>query len=126
MNLNIPNLIDGQGIVDLADLVLGRIKNAPWFPYDTGHLKNDSTIVEYFPNGINGFSIVFDANEDPSYGANYIPFLEYGTNPHFIHFVNRGFSIYHPGSNKHVGFIRVKSYGLALKTIAETLGGTTK
>jgi hypothetical protein len=54
----------------------------------------------------------------------YIPFLEFGTNPQFIPFAfGRNQIVYHPGSNKHLGFIRNKSSVTATEFIAKELNG---
>lgn len=88
------------------------IKEATWFPYKTGHLKFDATSGKLLNSTT--YVITFDSSI-----AEYIPYLEEGTDPHNI---PRAFGRdlpfgtsgrfngkFHPGSTKHVGFIKDKS-----------------
>lgn len=95
-----------------GDYVLALIKNASWFPYRTGTLKFHAT--QGFLLNKNCYVIHFDSTVAP-----YIQYLEEGTRPHDI---PRAFGYplpfgiggrfdgkFHPGSTKHVGFIKDKS-----------------
>jgi hypothetical protein len=106
--------INGKSMVLVMHGALFAIKYASWFPLDTANLRENATYLS--PDG---FSIVFDEQK-----AHYIPFLEFGTNPHFIPFAfGRNQIVYHPGSNKHLGFIRNKSSVTATEFIAKELNG---
>lgn len=106
--------INGKSMVMVMAGTLNAIKYAPWFPLDTGNLRENATKLS--PDG---FSIVFDEVAAP-----YIPYLEGGTNPHFIPFAfGRNIIVYHPGSAKHRGFIKNKSSVTAAEFIAKELNG---
>lgn len=115
---------------------LKAIKTAPWFPYKSGNLKFNATRGEKLDD--NTFVITFDSTI-----ANYIQYLEEGTQPHDIPFafVGKGnwkwwypykdgvpflFGMggrfdgkFHPGSTKHKGFISEKSVDLCTKIVSE-------
>lgn len=96
----------------LGNNVLSLIKKQTWFPYKSGKLKFEATKG----NMINSFTymITFDSTVAP-----YIDALEDGSKPHDIPRAfgrDLPFGIggrfngkFHPGSNKHKGFISVKS-----------------
>lgn len=110
----------------LGNEVTDLIKRQPWFPYQTGHLKFDATKGALFD--VNTYRIHFDSSIAP-----YISFLEEGTDPHDIpHAFGRPlpFGIggrfdgkFHPGSKKHVGFIKDKSVGTIVQYIQSVYGG---
>lgn len=116
-NFNLESL--GNEVTDL-------IKRQPWFPYATGHLKFDATKGAMMDS--NTYQIQFDSSIAP-----YIPFLEEGTEPHDI---PRAFGRplpfgiggrfdgkFHPGSKKHVGFIKDKSVTTIVNYIQSMYGG---
>lgn len=101
---------------DLEKEVLKAVRYQKDFPVRTGHLREDATSSFSHENG---FDIVFDSQKAP-----YIDFLEYGTKPHLIpNAFGRGINVMHPGSKKHVGFIRNKSVKTAINKICELTGG---
>ncbi len=105
-----------------GDNILKTIKSATYFPYKTGHLRDDATSG----NMINGttYLIKFDSSIAP-----YVQYLEEGTSAHDI-FNAFGFALgnnpqnkivsktfgyggrfdgfFHPGSTKHYHFIQDK------------------
>lgn len=106
--------INGKSMVMVMAGTLYEVKYSRWFPLDTGNLRENATYLS--PDG---FSIVFDEQKAP-----YIPFLEYGTSPHYIpNAFGRGIIVYHPGSTKHKGFIQNKSSETAARFIAKELNG---
>ena len=102
--------------------VLRTIKGASFFPYKTGHLRDDATSGDMINS--NTFLIKFDGDIAP-----YIQYLEEGTTAHDI-FNAFGFALgnnpkgiiisetfgyggrfdgkFHPGSTKHYHFIQDK------------------
>ena len=101
---------------ELSKIVLDNIRESSWFPFKTGNLKWRAT---YIVPQKNGFDIVFSLKK-----AFYIDFLEYGTKPHLIpNAFGRGITVMHPGSRKHVGFIRVKSVNSTIQSIIQYTGG---
>ena len=102
--------------------VLRTIKSATYFPYKTGHLRDDATWGDMINNKT--FLIKFDSDIAP-----YIQYLEEGTTAHDI-FNAFGFALgnnpkgiiisetfgyggrfngfFHPGSTKHYHFIQDK------------------
>jgi len=86
------------------------IKDAPYFPVDTGTLKNHATSMS--PTS-DGYVITFDGKIAP-----YVEYLEEGTRPHLILPKNGKYlvfkkngklifttEVHHPGSTKRKGFI---------------------
>lgn len=101
---------------DMEREVLNSVRQMNEFPFRTGHLKWDAT---YSLSRIDGFDIVFDTRI-----AHYINFLEYGTKPHLIsNAFGREVSVMHPGSRKHVGFIKNKAVNAAIQRICILTGG---
>ena len=95
---------------------LDAVRNMKEFPFKTGHLKWDAT---YSISKKDGFCVVFDTTKAP-----YINFLEYGTKKHLIsNAFGRGITIMHPGSKKHVGFIKQKAVKAAIDEICRFTGG---
>ena len=106
--------------------VLRTIKSAAYFPYKTGHLRDDATSGDMINS--NTYLIKFNGGSLPE-GAPYLQFLEEGTDPHDI-FNAFGFALgnnpkgiiisetfgyggrfngfFHPGSTKHYHFIQDK------------------
>lgn len=113
----------------LGTQVTAYIKRQTWFPYKTGRLKFEATKGQMLDPTT--FRIHFDSSVAP-----YIPFLEEGTDPHNI---PRAFGrplpfgtygrfngMFHPGSKKHVGFIREKSVNAIVSYIAAIYGGVVE
>lgn len=113
-------------LTELGNEVTDLIKRQPWFPYQSGHLKFDATKGAPLDNTT--YRIHFDSSVAP-----YIPYLEEGTDPHDI---PRAFGRplpfgiggrfdgkFHPGSRKHVGFIKDKSVGTIVQYIQSVYGG---
>lgn len=111
---------------ELGNEVTDLIKRQPWFPYKSGHLKFDATKGHLLEPTI--YCIKFDSSVAP-----YIPYLEEGTDPHDI---PRAFGRplpfgiggrfdgkFHPGSKKHVGFIKDKSVNTIVQYIQSRYGG---
>ena len=106
--------------VDAATIgndVLNLIKSAPWFPYKTGNLKFNATRGEQLTP--NTYRIVFDTTVAP-----YIEYLEEGTNPYPFGTSGRFNGKFHPGSNKHKGFISNKAVNTIVEHICNAYGGT--
>lgn len=110
----------------LGDEVTRRIKQASWFPYKTGKLKFEATQGRMYES--NTYRIHFDSSIAP-----YVQYLEEGTEPHDI---PRAFGKplpfgiggrfngkFHPGSKKHVGFIKEKCVKTIVSYIAMQYGG---
>lgn len=122
-----------------GESITQMIKNASWFPFKSGKLKFNATsgmMISY-----DTYRIHFNTEIAP-----YIEYLEEGTGPHDIpHAFGYG-SIYedrpnpythqipfgvggrfdgkfHPGSQKHVGFIKNKAVGSIVNYIATKYGG---
>ena len=106
--------------------VTGLIKRASWFPYKSGKLKFEATQGAMYDDKT--FRIHFDSSVAP-----YVEYLEEGTEPHDI---PRAFGRplpfgiggrfngkFHPGSKKHVGFIKNKSVGAIVDYIVTRYEG---
>ena len=111
--------------------LLRNIKSAYFFPYKTGHLRDDATSGDMFNSTT--YLIKFDGDIAP-----YIQYLEEGTQPHDIPFafIGKGnwkwwypfgdgvpflFGMggrfngkFHPGSTKHQNFIKDKTINMIL------------
>ena len=111
--------------------ILRNIKSAYFFPYKTGHLRDDATSGDMFNSTT--YLIKFDGDIAP-----YIEYLEEGTKPHDIPFafIGKGnwkwwypfgdgvpflFGMggrfngkFHPGSTKHKNFIKDKTIDMIL------------
>jgi hypothetical protein len=108
--------VNGKSMVNIMLGALYEVKFAPWFPHKTGNLRNKATKIREIDDA---YEIYFDEDIAP-----YITFLEDGTNPHFIPFAfGRNQIVFHPGSNKHEGFISNKSSMLATLFIGKQLKG---
>lgn len=102
--------------IEIGYACLQEIKHAPWFPYHSGNLKFNATHGLAYSSEL--YCIHFDSIVAP-----YVAALEEGSGPHDIPgaFGNPApFGIggqfngkFHPGSDKHKGFISDKS----IKTI---------
>ena len=89
--------------------LLMQIKNASFFPYKTGNLKFHATSGAMYTDTT--YRIHFDSTVAP-----YIQYLEEGTKPHNIPGAfgrrlpfgigGRFNGMFHPGSEKHKGFIK--------------------
>lgn len=124
----------------LGDEVTIDIKSASWFPENSGVLKDHATSGELIENDT--YLIKFDDSVAP-----YIPYLEEGTKEHDIPFafVGKGNWVwwypykdgvpflmgtggrfngkFHPGSEKHKDFIKVKAVELVVNHIASKYQG---
>lgn len=124
----------------LGDEITEEIKSASWFPYAHGHLRDDATGGT--PVEPDVYLISFDSSV-----ASYIPYLEEGTKEHDIPFafVGKGNWVwwypyddgvpflmgmggrfngkFHPGSEKHKDFIKVKAVELVVNHIASKYQG---
>ena len=118
-----------MNIHNIGKECLNYIKKQPWFPYATGHLRNDATKGN--PYGQNGYVITFDSKIAP-----YVAALEEGSKPHDIPGAfGRDFPFglggkfngkFHPGSQKHKGFISDKSVNAIIKYICNQYNGVIK
>lgn len=91
--------------------ITNRIKRASWFPYKSGNLKFNATQGAMYD--ANTFRIHFDSSVAP-----YVEYLEEGSDPHDIPGAfgrqlpfgvgGRFNGKFHPGSQKHKGFISEK------------------
>ena len=111
------------------------IKRASWFPYKSGWLKSNATIGAMVNS--NTYCITFSneiAKMNPnSSGSEYITYLEEGSSPHDIPCAfgrEYPFGIggkfdgkFHPGSNKHKGFIKDKSVSTIVNYIKSKYNG---
>lgn len=110
----------------VGDEVLDLIKRASWFPFKSGHLKFDATSGAMYDDKT--YRIHFSGTVAP-----YIQYLEEGTEPHDI---PRAFGRplpfgiggrfdgkFHPGSKKHVGFIKDKSVNAIVDYISTHYNG---
>ena len=124
----------------LGDEITIDIKSASWFPEHSGVLKDHATSGELVENDT--YLIKFDDSVAP-----YIPYLEEGTKEHDIPFafVGKGNWVwwypyddgvpflmgtggrfngkFHPGSEKHKDFIKVKAVELVVNHIASKYQG---
>ena len=95
-----------------GDNIVRKIKSATWFPYKTGVLRDNATSGNLIEPNV--YCIKFDSSIAP-----YVGFLELGTQPHNIPGAfgralpfgtsGRFNGFFHPGSDKHKGFISDKS-----------------
>lgn len=92
------------------------VSNNPQFPVAPqfgGNLKNNASYVEV---GGGEWKIIFDDSI-----AHYIPYLEYGTQPHLIpNAFGRGITVLHPGSQKHKKFIENMVVNEVLRTVYQS------
>lgn len=96
----------------VGDYLTLQIKQATWFPYKTGVLRDNATSGRLIEPNV--YRIKFDSSIAP-----YIDFLEFGTQPHNIPGAfgkslpfgtsGRFSGFFHPGSTKHKGFIADKT-----------------
>lgn len=113
----------------LGDKVTRLIKQATWFPYKTGKLKFEATSGQLID--MQTYRIKFDSSVAP-----YVTYLEEGTDPHDIPKAfgrplpfgigGRFNGKFHPGSKKHVGFIKNKSVNTIVNYIASVYGGVVE
>ena len=124
------------------------IKQADWFPYKTGWLRNHATHGDLVDSTT--YCITFDntiAMAHPTKNGGkgnqpYITYLEEGTTPHDIQFAfgrkkwkdgrypfgigGRFDGKFHPGSSKHKGFISEKSVNAIISYICSKYKGELK
>ena len=113
----------------LGDKVTRLIKQATWFPYKTGKLKFEATSGQLID--MQTYRIKFDSSVAP-----YVTYLEEGTDPHDIPKAfgrplpfgigGRFNGKFHPGSKKHVGFIKNKSVNTIVNYIASVYEGVVE
>ena len=120
----------------IGEDAVNLIKRAAWFPFHRGHLRNDATGGEMI--GSSTYMIKFDGDVAP-----YIEVLEEGSRPHDIlgAFIGKEKAMkmtppfgvggqfdgkFHPGSMKHVGFIKDKSVKTIIKFICEECNGVVQ
>ena len=113
-------------IKELGENALRKIKDASWFPYRTGKLKFEAT--KGYQATQNSYVIFFDDTVAP-----YIDYLEYGTSPHNIPGAfgkplpfgtsGRFEGKFHPGSDKHKGFISEKAVDTVANYIKNKVNG---
>ena len=111
---------------DIGYTCLQEIKHASWFPYASGNLKFNAT--HGIPMAIDMYLIHFSGTVAP-----YIEALEEGSGPHDIpgaFGIPAPFGVggrfdgkFHPGSTKHVGFIKNKSVGTIINYICVNYKG---
>lgn len=99
---------------------ISNLKSSRWFPFKTGNLKFHATHITRLD--YDTYVITFSGVVAP-----YVEYLEEGTRPHNIpHAFGRPLpfgtsgrfdGMFHPGSDKHKGFISEKS----INTIKETI-----
>lgn len=105
------------------------IKQAYWFPYKTGNLRDHATKGEMITTDT--YEIKFDGTVAP-----YVVYLEEGTKPHDIPGAfGRPFPFgiggrfdgkFHSGSSKHKGFISEKSVNAIISYICSKYKGELK
>lgn len=118
-----------MNLEQLGEDCLELIKKATWFPYDKGNLKHNATKGHMYDSYT--YQITFDSDVAP-----YIAALEEGSRPHDIPGAfGRDFPFglggrfdgkFHPGSNKHKGFIGDKSVNTIIDYIKKTYNGEVK
>ena len=122
-----------NALEQLGDEVTFLIKNASWFPYKHGRLRDNATSGAMF--NPTTYRIHFSSAVAP-----YVEYLEEGTGPHDIlgAFIgkeaamkrNPPFGVggrfngkFHPGSTKHKGFISNKSVNAIVEYIVGKYNG---
>lgn len=118
--------IDFQGTCDEA---LKNVKMQPWFPFKTGNLKFKATSGQMVKS--NQYLIKIDGSIAP-----YAEYLEEGTEAHNIPGAfgralpfgtfGRFNGKFHPGSKKHMGFIKNKMIPVIIFTFLNKYGGFVK
>lgn len=120
-----------SGFKSDCEKIVSEIKHSSFFPYESGHLRNNATSGRLIDN--NTYDICFSSSV-----ASYLPYLEEGTSPHDIPFafVGKGkwkwwypykdgvpflFGMggkfngkFHPGSTKHKDFIKDKCVNVCI------------
>lgn len=109
---------------DKIDLIMEKcmhnIKSSSWFPFDTGNLKFHATYGVRLKKDL--YCIYFSKVIAP-----YVEALEEGSRPHNIPHAfgkplpfgtsGRFEGMFHPGSNKHKGFIKENTINTVIETI---------
>lgn len=111
----------------LGNILTQNIKNADWFPFKSGNLKFHATNGHMYRDN-STYVITFSSEIAP-----YVEYLEEGTSPHDI---PRAFGYplpfgiggrfngkFHPGSNKHKGFIKDKAVNYVIDYIRKRYDG---
>lgn len=128
---------------EIGNTLLFDIKKASFFPYKTGHLRDDATSGDMISQDT--YLIKFDGDIAP-----YIQYLEEGTSPHDIPFafIGKGnwkwwypfkdgvpflFGMggrfngkFHPGSTKHYHFIENKVIDTIITYFVDKYNGEVK
>lgn len=117
---------NGFNLEKQGNLITAMIKNSSWFPYKTGKLKFHATSGMMYDSTT--YRIHFDSTIAP-----YVEYLEEGTSPHDIPGAfgrplpfgigGRFDGKFHPGSTKHVGFIKEKAVGTIVNYISTAFNG---
>lgn len=115
-----------MNLEQLGENCVELIKRASWFPEDTGHLKKDATDGHMHTKDT--YVITFSGELAP-----YVEALEEGSRPHDIPCAfGREFPFgiggrfdgkFHPGSDKHKGFISNKSVNTIINYIKSKYNG---
>lgn len=113
-------------VVGVGIEVMQEIKSQSWFPYHSGNLKFNAVYGR--EEGSNTYCITFDSTIAP-----YIASLEEGSAPHDIpNAFGKGIEFgiggrfdgkFHPGSDKHKGFISNKSVNAIINYIKNKYNG---
>lgn len=115
-----------MNLEQLGDEVTALIKEASFFPYKSGRLRDQAT--KGAPYTDTCYRINFNSSIAP-----YVEALERGSKPHNIPFAfgrplpfglyGRFDGKFHPGSMKHKGFISNKSVPMIVDYICQKYGG---
>lgn len=118
--------MESFNLESLGNQLTDLIKRQSWFPYKSGNLKFNATKGSMLEPTI--YRIHFDSSVAP-----YVEYLEEGTSPHDIPGAfgkplpfgigGRFDGKFHPGSTKHVGFIREKCVNTIVNYIQSVYGG---
>lgn len=118
-----------MNLEQIGDSSLELIKRAEWFPFRTGNLKFHATKGNMYDSQT--YIITFDSRIAP-----YVEALEEGSKPHDIPgafgrpfpfgMKGRFNGLFHPGSEKHKGFIKDKSVNTIVNYIKVKYHGDVK
>ena len=121
-----------MNLEQLGENCVELIKRASWFPYRHGTLRSEAT--RGFPVNSTTYCIEFSNTiVEAKTGSPYITYLEEGTSPHDIpQAFGREYPFgiggrfdgkFHPGSDKHKGFIKDKSVNAIINYIKDKYNG---
>lgn len=122
-----------MNLEQIGEESVNLIKKAAWFPYHRGNLRDDATKGRMYDSTT--YRIKFNSEIAP-----YIEALEEGSRPHDIlgAFIGKEKAMkmtppfgvggnfdgkFHPGSTKHVGFIKDKSVRAIIRNICNKYNG---